>query len=314
MTQSDLTKNDIKQILSSYSVDEYKNHWPLQSGPKRTIYIIKTSGGKYVIKVFEKYDPDNLLFTISVQEFAINNNLPIPRIEQTKNGEPLSEYRGKGIVIQKFHDGRHPKRYSDCLLKNMASTFAKLNKTLMQYPLAEKSAWRVDHQFLSDHLATKAFDFNIKKEQEKLINEMPNIVRCKLRRSLIHGDLNSNNFLVNKKKITAIIDWEKCREDYIAYDIAVFLIEIIHQSKGRLQNHVKLYLQEYEKYLQLNNEERKAIYYFIKMHMLVIMNWLKKQLKKQPHREILIKKEAQQTIAKYFCFNKLTLEQFINFL
>ena len=307
MLPTDLTQNDIKQILSSYSVGTYNYHNPLYISPKRILYLIKTSSGKYVVKVFEKFELDHLLFTISVQKFVIKKNFPIPRIEHTKNGEPFSKFKGKGIIIQKFLAGRHPKRYSDRLIKNMASTFAKLNKTLMQYPLQEKCAWKIDYHFQPSN-TNAAFNFNMNQEQEKLICEMSKLIKSKLRRSIIHGDLSNENYLVHKQNITAIIDWEKCREDYIAYDIAVFLIGIT----GKLQNKVSLYLQEYEKYLQLNYEERKAIYYFMKIHMLVILNWLKKILKKQPDKEISINKKAQQIIQKYLALNKLTVEQFMN--
>ena len=314
MIKKNLNKIDVEDILSSYSIGFYKSHVPLKYIGNNNIYIVETSRGKYILKIYKNYDLDYRRFVLSVQDFVSKNDCPTPRVEHTEKGDLFLVFKDKIIAIQEYIEGKHPKRYSKSLLVNMASTFSRLNKTLLQYPLKKRNPWKWydDYQF-EPKLIIDVFGFNIGNEN-KLFDEMNKLSKFKLRKSVIHADLTPVNILVNKNCVSGIIDWDSCRQDYITQDIATVLTCICENNRKVDGNKIALYINEYEKNFKLNHEERKSIYYFMKIKMLAHINYAHKLTKKQPENAQSIKEWAYEILKNYRALDKLTLEEFIHLI
>lgn len=314
MIETNLKKGDLKEILKEYSIGVYINHMPLKYIGNNTIIVIITSLGRYIIKISEKYNLEYLLFVLSVQDFVSKNNYPVPHIEHTKRGELFLTINKRIIIIQEFIEGKHPEKYTEALLKNMASTNARLNKTLLEFPPQEKKVWDWkwrDDYLLDIELYTYVIRWNIEKKA-KLISDISDISKFKLRKSIIHGDLTDVNLLVDKNRIAAIIDWDNCREDYITQDIAVALTCVCENNREIDLEKIALYIHEYENDFELSYEERKSIYYFMKMNMLANISWYSKQLKKHTKSRSSMNECTIENIKLYKALDKLSLEKFMD--
>ncbi len=120
-----------------------------------------------------------------------------------------------------------------------------------------------------------------RKEDELLMN-LNKLDRSKLKRSVIHGDFHEINLLVKGDKLTGILDWDDCHEDYLVYEIAVFIMSSFVTPKGVSLNKIQFFLKEYQKYVSLNAEEKKAIYFFIQERFIGVISWHSKQIKAHP--------------------------------
>jgi len=94
-------------------------------------------------------------------------------------------------------------------------------------------------QVITPYWTKKEFLF-YKKRLNKTVNNTP------LSRSIIHGDLGFNNVLINKDKITGIIDWNDAKYGDFVYDIAY----LYFWSKSI--DHMKLFYDYYVNNNQLN--------------------------------------------------------------
>ncbi len=155
--------------------------------------------------------------------------------------------------------------------------------------------------------------FNFRKYDDDLITELKKLKKSKLRKSVIHGDFHSSNLLTKKDRIVAIIDWDDAHEDFVVFDAAVLIAHSFITKKECKRDKIRLFLKEYQKYIKLNKEEKKALYYFIKQRYLGVIDWCVKQRRKHKDKHTNITKWLDDITKRYYNFNKVSLEEFMDY-
>jgi homoserine kinase type II len=308
-----LEKDDFARILENFSIGKYKLHKHISWALGNTVYILKTTRGNFILKIYENSDPKFIDFQIKIMKLMEKERLPSPKIIGTKNGKSLLIFNNHRIVIQEFVEGREPKRFADGLIKDIATKQGKMNNVLRRIKLQEKYTWGINYQFKPLNFdVSKYKDFDIIKENRKIRNDLKQIKRQNLRRSVIHGDFHGVNLLVGKNKLKAIIDWDDAHEDFIVQEVSNFICGTFVNEKGEVNyEKIKLYLRTFEKYLKLNADEKEAIYFFIKHRLQGIISWHIIQLRKHKDMEKSILKSIRENIEKYRNFSKIKVEDFL---
>ncbi|MFH1521691.1 MAG: hypothetical protein ABIF18_01905, partial [archaeon] len=80
------------------------------------------------------------------------------------------------------------------------------------------------------------------------------------------------------------------------------------------KNLIKIFFREYQKYIKLNNEEKKALYYFIKHRGLHSATWCYDQIAKHPLKKEELWLWTKICLDKYFSFNKISLEEWMELI
>lgn len=303
-------RNDIENILSNYSIGKYNSHkhvpWALQN----TLYFIRTTKGKYVLKIFENANKNFINYQLRITDYLSERRIPVAKAIKLRNGKELLDYNKKRIVMYRFIEGRPPKQYTKRLIKDIARKFSLMNKYLLKLNLKGDYGWPVNHQFKPN---PDKVDFiggiNFKKVQETLIQELKTINKKKLRKSVIHSDFHDINLLTKNNKLNVILDWDDSHVDYLAYELAVIIMNLFELNTSK--NMIQLFLNEYQKNIRLNDEEKKAIYYFVKQRFLGVIFWHSKQMKLHKDQKEKLKKDQKQQIQTYQKFAQISLQDFL---
>jgi homoserine kinase type II len=307
-----LDKKDFEEILSNYNVGKYKSHKHVDHALQNTVFILDTTKGRYVLKIFEKSEVNFVKFQIKIIEYLYKNKIPVARISKLKNNRNLLFYKNKIIAIQKFLEGKPAKKLNDDLAKNIAKNLALMNKTLFKLKLKGEFEWVKNHEFMHNPDVKNIEGVNFVKYEKNLLKEIKKLNKKKLRRSAIHGDFHDDNILVEKNKVKAIIDWDDAHEDYVSYEIAVYLISYFSSDKiNESKKYIQLFFKEYQKYLKLNEEEAKATYYFMKQRFLGVIFWHKKQKRIHKNFEKKLDKTMKIFIKRYLDFEGISLDEFL---
>ena len=308
-----LTKKEFDEILENFSIGKYKSHKHLDWALSNTVYLIKTTKGKFILKIFENSEPGFINFQIKIMEHLEREKIPLPKLCKIKSGKHLLIYKGSRITIQKFIESKKYKKYDTNLIKNIAKNQAKMNKALLKVKLGWKYTWEIDRQFKLKKFEVKKFrGFDLIKENKQLVKELKMIDKEKLRRSVIHGDFHGVNFLLKNNKLVGVIDWDDVHEDFLAQEIAIFIAHHFVSPNKVDNKKISIYLNEYKKYLNLKREEERAIYFFIKLRWLGCISYHLKQLKKHKDKSERIIKTINFDMANYKNFNKISLKDFLN--
>jgi Ser/Thr protein kinase RdoA (MazF antagonist) len=305
-----LGKEDFENILGNYRIGEYKSHRHLEWALANTVYELKTTKGKFLLKIFEKSDPGFINYQIKVIDCLTKYKVPVAGILKANDKKELMIYNKKRMLVQEFVEGKTQEKYNGRLLKDIARNFGLMSKALLNLKIQDKSKWKKDYQF-KPYGKIKIKDFTFSMHASKLSGRLRSLNRSKLKRSITHGDFHGANLVVRDNKLKAIIDFDDSHEDYVSYEIAVFMIDPFIAEKSFDKNLAKIFFKEYQSHVKLNEEEKRAIYYFVKHRLLGIMAWIDQKKKThQDHKEKL-GKTMNKMISKFNSFDKTRLEEFI---
>jgi len=305
-----LKKEDFNKILNKYSLGKHKSHKHLDWALANTVYLLKTTKSKYILKVCEQSKEDLLKFQIKIIDYLDEKNLLVAKIIKSNTNREIIHYNKKPIIIQKFVEGKHPRKIDEDLMKDIANLFGLMHKHLLKLKLQGKHTWRNHFKPSPDKIGTIS-GVNFKTEEQNLIKQLQKIDKNKLRKCIIHSDLRDINLLVKNNKVKAILDWDDAHEDYLSYDIGVFLLDPSVKNGRVNKKAIKLFFQEYQKHTKLTKEEKEAVYYFIKVRLLSTIAWFSKQTQIHKEHANRLKKSQSRMIKKYQIFNNFTVEEFL---
>lgn len=318
MKLTNLRKKDFDEILINYNIGKYKKSKHIDFALGNTVYILETTKGKYVLKIFERAKLEYINYQIKTMNFLYKKKVSVPSLIKTKNKQFLLIHNGKKILVQKFVEGKIPKKLTESLLKDMGKKIGQMDKNLLRLKLTERFVWEKDHEFKhAEYRVGKIENFDFNEEEKKLLAELEKINRKKLRKSVVHGDCHSVNLLVKGERITAIIDWDDVHEDYLIYELSAFIahtffITPLYYRTGNFnKEHLRLFLREYQKHIKLNDEEKKAIYFFIKQRFLIVIGWSSDQMKFHKDWIEKLKNDQIRRIKQYNFFKKMPLQEFM---
>lgn len=303
-----LTGGDISRIMRSYDLGKLLEQEVVWWALGNSIYLIRTSKGRFVLKIHERIRSRNFNYVLGVMEFARKNK--VPELIKTKKGSLYLLRDKKRVTIQRFVEGEEGRTKNLKTIISAARTIGRLDKTLAKLPLEGKFTWN-DNQFRCRvSRFTRLSGISLAKDGKRLLSERAGIDRSKLRRSTIHSDLGESNMLVRNNRIVAILDWDDVHEDFIAYDPAVFIAGNTVTPERVMKNKVRLFLREYQRYIRLNDEEIKALYYFVKYRYLAAAEWVVRQTKTRPESRKHDLDWAAKTVRRYKRFSRMSLKEF----
>ena len=105
-----LTKDNLKEFFSKYSLGDLINYKEIKEGIENTNYFIETKKGKFILTLYEKrVDINDLPFFIGLMKNLFDKNFPSPEPVINKNGNYISEICGKKAAVVSFLDGSSKK-------------------------------------------------------------------------------------------------------------------------------------------------------------------------------------------------------------
>jgi len=314
------TREDFEELLEHYDIGEYLSHRHVSWAFANTVYILRTTKGKFLMKIFEqcKIDPDYADFVryqAKTMKLLEKTSLPSPKLIETKDRKPILVFRKNHLMIQTFVEGKHPRKFGASLLKNVAKNQALMSRELLNLKIEKRFTWGRDYQFRQAPFKIPPISgFDIARKYALLSKETRSLDRRKLRRSMVHGDFIAPNLLVKNNKLTAVIDWDDLHEDFLALEIATFITHTFVKTNEIDKKGLKLYMQEFEKYLRLHLEEKKAVYFFIKNRLFGVIAWHIKQAKIHKDQAKRLMRSANITVKTYKHFDKILLQEFLSML
>ncbi len=211
---------------------------------QRAVFKVTSKNKNYCLKKVY-YDEGNLLFVYSAMEWLYRNNVMVPKLLPSTDNNRFIYYEDMLFILTPWVEGEKCNFDSLNDIRLSIKTLAKLHKCSKNFKPILGSANRVglEDYYLStskhfnDIIQTANLALTYKDKFSKLyLNNLDNnlslaklsleistsIDTSNLNVSLCHGDYVNKNILINNKDVW-IIDFDKCKIDYCAHDLAYFL-------------------------------------------------------------------------------------------
>jgi Ser/Thr protein kinase RdoA (MazF antagonist) len=203
--------------------------------------IIADNHDKAVLCTFAHEQPQQLAYVHEVFEALSSTSLSfhIPTPMRTDTGEywhMLDDgYRNWLMTLTPWYVGEHPDADEVSVAGLAGSALAELLTALAivettAHPPTSYAQLQRIHPYVIDPIAAlRAAPLEAAAIQQiieivtTLQHQLPDLYES-LPQQIIHGDFTPRNILVNDQKINAVLDFELCRHDVRALDIAVALL------------------------------------------------------------------------------------------
>lgn len=263
---TNLKQEDIEEILRNYNL-RLKSFYKIKTGILNTNYFLDTEEGKFVLRVFEggrSYEEENqeLDFLLEIKDI-IPCCIPL----KNSNKKNYIVYKEKMIALFYFIEGEPIKKIDIDLLKEIGKYLGKLHNFSKGKNLIRKS--RIDMDVYYNKI-----DFNlipisaIEKLKIKSIYEETKYFDFSLLPSgIIHNDIFPDNVFIKDGHIEGILDFNEAQTAPFIYDIAIIInywIRINNPPQIIEFKYINTFVEEYEKYRKLEENEKKALNFALK--------------------------------------------------
>ena len=255
----------LRIIEESYpSIGKVQEYFPILEGYEDANFILNTSNGKYVLKIFSKDRTEgNVNDYIKILKEA--SNIGVQSLELILNKEgALSSYFNTYAIITKYFDGQN---YQDIKpsLKDMllvAENVSKLNTLCLDVEESYDS-WG-NKNLVREYESTDVKDRDVVQEILPLVEFLKKQKLSLFSKGVIHGDMQRKHVLKNNEGI-CIIDYGCMSYDLKIYDLSTFLAwfclaEDTWEDKDNIFSKV---VQKYTELNKLTNEEIQLTKYLI---------------------------------------------------
>jgi len=291
-----ITLKQAGKIAENYNLGKIRKMNLINGGLMNYNYDVKTDVGDFIVRILgHKFNEDkkkHVALEFKLLKYLKDNNFPykVPEPLKNKDGKIISMIGGRRFWVYAKIEGEKLRK-KDLDIKDFAkalATFHKFSRKVKATGFKKKYS----HNWLlgeykkmrkakirdrTDRLMIKNLDF-----YEECVNRFNRKYRDNF--MVIHSDYHMSNLLFKDKKVFAFLDFDNVsyspRVKEISYAIKHSCIE--HGKLNRKKMHD--FLNEYEKYIKLDKEEKEFILPALVLNTAIVFWWIYAGMKKAPHK------------------------------
>jgi len=214
-----LQENEILEITKQYELNVI-DYEPFEGGAENTSYFLRTSQGQFVLTIF-KAEPTHVSHMSKVLLLLDAHDFPCPRIQKLANGDVLTNYKGKSVLLKHLISGQVIKELDENMVYQVGTAMARLHEIPVPGYLREVHIYEAKTY-------PKVLEVGVDKKYNDWLRQRCNFVVQKtppgLPRGLVHGDLFYDNLLFEGKKFKAIIDFVEVCLHYKVFDLGMAVV------------------------------------------------------------------------------------------
>lgn len=255
--------------------------------------IYSLNEDSYILKEYQsKYDESSITREVQVIYHLNKKNMPVPKILKTVNNDLYVKYKNHIILVEEFIKGQI-KEANTGSLRNLIDAAQVLGKLVLalddldlDLPIMSVAEWfskeKMTQSILKYNELIKRIPKNqyydqIKKDLQDKIIMLQKIKKQNLLSKLgslttknSHGDYNVLQFIYEEDKIKSVIDFAAAAKMPIVWELIrsySYMDKEVKNGEFNLDN-FKRYVEEFTKYVPLNNDDLNYMPYLYLMQML----------------------------------------------
>lgn len=284
--------------------------------------LIKTKNGKFVLKIANKKWPQQFIQTqIDVLRHlkATAPHLKFSETVKTLKGDKLTIIDGFAVRLLTFLEGemltnmpRNQELYSD--VGRFLGQFSKAMQSFSpDHPEGSDPLWKLDNVTACKPYVKDVIDEDSRGRimrlfityEKEILPRVPH-----LRKAIIHGDANEQNFLISPDqptKISGLIDFGELQRSSQINELAITLAYGL-LGEDDIEMASSAMIGAYDKEFKILDEERDLIYYLMAMRLVTTITMSSYSAKLYPENEYILISQAPALIL----LKKLADEKYIN--
>jgi homoserine kinase type II len=281
MAKTELSKTEIVEIISNYNLGELQEVRPLTGGTVQTNLLLETTGGRFVLRLYEGRSPGSVGFEANLIRYLKARDYPCPAIFRDKHGRLTGLYQGKPCALFEFVEGYHIERPTAAQQEQLIEQVAELHNLTRNYrPALTKYRWNYSPALCRELARKTAARLNTPDGWAKVKWLETTLAGLQLPWSLpmgvCHADFHFSNVLFKDGRFAALLDFDDANYTYLLFDVVGLLEreawrydfdEVLNFEVAR--SVVALYV----KYRPLNALEKRHLFDVYRFSILIDCVW-----------------------------------------
>jgi len=243
-----ITADELKKFLTEYDAGTLVRFIGIESGIENTNYFVTTTGGQFVLTIFEQHTEKELPFFLDLTAYLAEHDIPCAHPLANKSRQYLGNLKNKPAALVNRLDGSAVGLPTPAQCSAVGNVLARMHKASDSFSQPRRNprghAWRADTAAaLMKKLS--AAEIDILAPEIAFQSKYDNL---DITNGIIHADLFRDNALFDGNSLCGVIDFYYACTDYYLYDLAIAVNDWCSNGDGsldleRASHTVKAYLQ-----------------------------------------------------------------------
>lgn len=262
-----LEENDIQSILREYDL-EVIGYEPVEQGANST-YLISTNEGRHILTIFE-WDPIQISNACKVLLMLEKYDFPAPRLKRMRNGEVLTQYQEKAVLIKPYMTGQVLEALTVGQVKQVGVALGKLHQIPAPSYLPDNHSFvQKTYPLFMGQAADRGYKKWVEERHRSIIENIPH----KLPVGLVHGDIFCDNLLFEDQKFKAILDFEDVSRTFKLLDLGMTVVGICTDDTEIELLKARALVKGYQEIRLLEVAEKNSLQEFIEWAAILTSIW-----------------------------------------
>ncbi|MCZ7668260.1 MAG: phosphotransferase [Chloroflexi bacterium] len=201
----------------------------LLQGSVQTNYMIHTSRGKFVFRLYKNRTKESVSFERDLLIYLVEHSYPCPAPMKNTQGTYVGLYHHKPYMVFEFLEGHHVEEPNFEHWQQLVEYAARLQKVAQKFHSPyTPHRWNFDSSLclkLAQTEVTKSNNENSRRKLAWLVSELAALdLPSTLPKGICHCDFRYSNVLFRDDLFVALLDFDDANYTYLQFDL-VGLIE-----------------------------------------------------------------------------------------
>lgn len=231
-----VTAEELGEWLRNFAVGTLVEHKGIAAGIENTNYFVTTTGGRYVLTIFERLPRDALVFYLGLMSHLARHGIPCPSPIADVHGALLETLKNKPAALVTRLSGAAVMAPEPAHCAEVGTLLARMHLAGASYP-GQLDNPRGPRWWRATAPQVRPF---LDEERVRLLDEelrFQSLYRLRdLARGPIHADLFRDNVLFEATTIRGVIDFYFAGVDAWLFDVAVCVNDWCINSDGAIDD------------------------------------------------------------------------------
>ena len=255
-----LNLKEISEICNRYGIKTVKSFSILSGGSENTNYLIAAQDSQFVLTICEQKTMQSARELGLLLEHLAVHNFETSKLVRTKDREPVSEWKGKPVMLKVFLEGEIIQDLTNPILETIGMEMGRLHQ--IEAPLYLPKELGYGMPFFNQ-ASQYAPGTTFERWLQAMKAYFQPYISENLPKSLIHSDIFYSNIVVSSAAGRAyIMDFEEAANYYRIFDIGMTLVGLCCDAKNLTVKKARALLKGYQQEIALLEVEKRSLQAF----------------------------------------------------
>jgi len=290
-----LDRAAVEGIARRFGIDDVTGFSVMDGGSENTNYCIETNSGKYVLTLCDQKSLEHATNLASLLVYLTDHGIRSSKVLVPSEEPIVILHEQKPVMVKCYVDGNITANVSGNLLVQLGEEMARLHEISAPSYLPRSFPYGRRHfpEVIDSNLDHAYVDWLSEKNrylQKRIPQNLP--------MTLIHGDVFSDNLIVQGDQLMAIIDFEEACHYYRSFDLGMVIVGACRNRQGICFKKARRFMRGYQKEMTLQSIERESLQTFAVYAAVATSFWRFRQYHlRRPEPRLHDKHVEMQTLA-----------------